>query len=196
MATTNLLSQSLGDILVETGNGTPNHTSPSGAVYTDQDTGFQYLNLDGSTTWSELILSAHGELFRNATTTVSPSTTGWTELTTNLISRNMSGITVSGGRLVVGAGLQGTYGVMMSVSIQYNNTNSSYILGVSKNQAVPASGQSQTTSVASTRTTANASIVTTVSLVSTDTVSYVIQAGSAGNVNILYSNLFIWRKGD
>ena len=51
MATTNLLSQSLGDILVETGNGTPNHTSPSGAVYTDQDTGFQYLNLDGSTTY-------------------------------------------------------------------------------------------------------------------------------------------------
>ena len=51
MATTNLSSSSSGDILIENGNGTPDHTSPLGSPYVDLDTGLHYVNTGGST-WS------------------------------------------------------------------------------------------------------------------------------------------------
>ena len=47
MATTNLNSKSLGDILLESGNGSPDHTSPSGSLYSYTDTGKVYRNIDG-----------------------------------------------------------------------------------------------------------------------------------------------------
>lgn len=54
MATTNLVSKTLGGILQQTGNGTPDHTSPIGSQYTDQDTGSFYINTDGATAWGSV----------------------------------------------------------------------------------------------------------------------------------------------
>lgn len=56
MATTLLVSQSYGDVLLECGNGTPDHTSPIGSVYMDYDSPPKfYKNTDGGTTWVELV---------------------------------------------------------------------------------------------------------------------------------------------
>lgn len=55
MATTNLVSQSYGDVLLESGSGTPDHTSPKGSIYVDIDAPTIYKNVDGATDW-ELIL--------------------------------------------------------------------------------------------------------------------------------------------
>jgi hypothetical protein len=193
MATTNLISRTLGDILIETGNGTPTHASPKGTMYTDQDSGIKYINLNSSTTWSDMTIVSFGEKYRTATSTLSPSTTGWTELTTNLSLRNSSGITLSGGRLVVGAGLAGKYSIFTSVTFQYNAVSTLYTAGVLVNQAAPATGRTSSTSVSTTRNTGNCSVLTSATLAVNDTISIGVQAGLAGNVNILYQNVLIWR---
>jgi len=51
MATTNLVSQSYGDVLLECGSGSPDHTSPKGSLYMDLDVPEFYNNRDGTTTW-------------------------------------------------------------------------------------------------------------------------------------------------
>ena len=37
MSTTNLISKSLGNVLTQSGNGTPDHASPAGSLYSDKD---------------------------------------------------------------------------------------------------------------------------------------------------------------
>ena len=63
MATTNLISKSLGDILLESGNGSPDHTSPKGSLYVDQDTAKVYQNTDGATNWQSYQTVAYGEFY-------------------------------------------------------------------------------------------------------------------------------------
>lgn len=195
MATTNLISQSLGDILTQSGNGTPDHTAPRGSIYTNQDTGVQYMNMTGAAVWTELVLSAFGELYLTTTNTLSPSTTGYTELTTNMSLRSSNGVSLSSGRLVVNSGFAGKYGVLLNATVQRNATTTTYTMGVSKNTATPAAGQIQRGSVDTTRTVHNINVYTTVDLAANDSISAVIQAGATGNVNVLYLNLFMWRKG-
>ena len=48
MATTNLINISIGDILYQSGNGTPDHDAPIGSRYVDNDTGIQYRAKGGS----------------------------------------------------------------------------------------------------------------------------------------------------
>jgi hypothetical protein len=54
MATTNLTPHSIGGTQMQTGNGTPNHTGPIGAIYIDLDTGISYYTLNGTiwATWA------------------------------------------------------------------------------------------------------------------------------------------------
>ncbi len=69
MATTNLISQSMGDILVETGNGTPDHTSPRGSTYVDQDTGIIYTNTDGAVNWVDYNTFTYANMWLTGNTT-------------------------------------------------------------------------------------------------------------------------------
>ena len=51
MATTNLKRSSIGFIEIQSGNGTPNHVSSKGSIYTDVNSGLRYKNLDNSINW-------------------------------------------------------------------------------------------------------------------------------------------------
>ncbi len=51
MATSDLVSTSFGDLLLECGSGSPDHTSPKGSLYSNHDTGRRYINTDAGTTW-------------------------------------------------------------------------------------------------------------------------------------------------
>jgi len=48
---TNIKNKSLGKILLQSGNGIPTHSAPKSSKYIDIDSGLQYINLDGSTSW-------------------------------------------------------------------------------------------------------------------------------------------------
>jgi hypothetical protein len=51
MATTNLSIQTLGEIDAQSGNGAPDHVAAKGSYYTDIDTSYRYVNLDGAVKW-------------------------------------------------------------------------------------------------------------------------------------------------
>ena len=53
MATTNLIIKTIGDINIEHGNGTPDHTSNIGSIYINLDTGIHYRNDNGTSSWNE-----------------------------------------------------------------------------------------------------------------------------------------------
>jgi len=63
MATTNLISRTVGTLLFESGNGVPNHTSPTGSIYADLDSSINYINRStggSGTSW----LEQHKSLWR------------------------------------------------------------------------------------------------------------------------------------
>ena len=55
MASSNIKSVSVGLILIQSGNGTPNHISTKGSIYIDLNTANEYINKDGVSTWVEII---------------------------------------------------------------------------------------------------------------------------------------------
>jgi len=149
MATTNLNSQSLGDVLVESGNGTPNHSSPVGSFYTNIDTGSIFINNNGSTNgWSPMNRVVWGEIYCQDNTTNTAGTTSWATLsglTWNFYGGN--GVTASNmgsyfgnGKLIVQK--SGTYNVLATGSVQVQNSTAAYTfyLGVSKNGVDPVNG--------------------------------------------------------
>ena len=75
MATTNLISKSLGNVLTQSGNGTPDHASPAGSLYSDKDSGVLYQNSNGSTSWFPLQTVAYGEGYYQANTTSTTTST-------------------------------------------------------------------------------------------------------------------------
>ena len=79
MATSNLISKSLGSILNQSGNGVPNHTSSQGSTYVDQTTSILYVNTDGGTTWVDYNKVSYGNMSvtSNATTISTPVTNTW-----------------------------------------------------------------------------------------------------------------------
>ena len=96
MATTNLKSQSIGFIEIQSGNGVPNHTSALGSSYTDIDTGVKYQNTNGLSGWS---LSSGGSsisgfTYDNNNSFILTDTSGNTYTAT---INTMSGLTISGG---------------------------------------------------------------------------------------------------
>jgi len=51
MATNNLVSKTAGEVLIQHGSGTPDHTASVYTKYTNLDDGTEYMNTDGGTTW-------------------------------------------------------------------------------------------------------------------------------------------------
>lgn len=83
MATTNLIARTFGSIQLDRGNGVPNHVAPTGALYTNIDSGITYINRSGGvsgTTWAE----QHNTVWRggaafsgNTTAAGATSGAGW-----------------------------------------------------------------------------------------------------------------------
>ncbi len=125
MASTNIKSVSVGNILIQSGNGYPTHLSLKGSFYTDLDTATQYINKNGLNDWSTNIDSSNinvfvsgitssivtGGTFNNNTDTLTFTnstggsftvtgitdyyTTGGTFINNNLILTNNSGSSVT-----------------------------------------------------------------------------------------------------
>lgn len=142
MATTNLISKSLGDVLTESGNGTPDHTSPLGSLYTDKDTGYVWRNVDGTTTWEKLATVSYGvgSYQDNTTVTSISATTTWFSVENNLTEGLSKGFSASTNTLVLIDGYDGDYEIRGNVTIDYNAGAANYEVGLSINGANPQSG--------------------------------------------------------
>lgn len=142
MATTNLISKSLGDIFLETGNGTPDHTSPKGSLYVDQDTAKVYQNSDGSTSWQVYQTVAYGEAYYqgNTTATVINTTNTWTLVDNTFILGDVVGVTSSGATISILPGYDGEYEVRGDLTISYVAGTNNYEVGLSVNDLNPSTG--------------------------------------------------------
>lgn len=142
MATTNLISKSLGDILTESGNGVPDHTSPKGSLYVDQDNGRLYQNMDGATLWTAFstVGYGHGYYQDNTAETSIGSTNTWTAVGNNLTEGDSVGFSASTDTLVVMTGYDGDYEINGEITIDFVAGTSGFEVGVSINGANPVSG--------------------------------------------------------
>jgi hypothetical protein len=142
MATTNLISKSLGDVLTESGNGTPDHTSPLGSLYSDKDTGVVWRNIDSGTSWEKLSTVAYGHGYYNdntTSTTISQANT-WFPVGNNFTEGLSVGFSASTDTLVVEPGYGGDYEIRADVTIDYTTASGNYEVGVSINQNDPTDG--------------------------------------------------------
>lgn len=209
MATTNLQSQSLGGILVESGNGTPDHTSPKGSYYTNIDTGTLFINSNGTSSgWETLNKVAWGEMFIQDNTTNTAGTTSWvslTGLTWTFYGGNGTEMS-SNGKLRVKTNKGGTYLILATGVVQIQNVASAwtFFLGVSKNGATPSDGFWQScmldgalSSVTTDEDDKTLMINNTISLSAGDTLEMAMRMDSTTPTGRLESgNIFIYRIGD
>lgn len=209
MATSNLQSQSLGGILVESGNGTPNHVAPKGSYYTNINTGTLFINSNGTSSgWETLNKVAWGEMYIQENTTNTAGTTSWvslTGLTWQFYGGN--GIEMStSGKLRVKQNKSGTYLILATGTPQIQNVASAwnFFLGISKNGAIPNDGFWQGAMLDGALSTVVAEeddktlmINNVISLNAGDTLEMTMRMDSATPTGRLRSgNIFVYRIGD
>ena len=142
MATTNLISKSLGDILTESGNGSPDHVSPKGSLYTDKDTAKIYQNKDGSNNWYELNTIAYGEVYfvENTNATTINTQNVWESANVTYTGGTNVGFSADTSSLTLLNGYDGFYEIRGDATISYVAGTNNYEVGLSINGGDPLSG--------------------------------------------------------
>lgn len=187
MATTNLVSKSLGSILQQSDSGTPNHTAARGCIYTNTATGYIYANIDGSTTWDNINHIGQGLLYIDNNTTQSTfvDTNVWYSVRTLAwLSTSLNGITVStANTLTIGTGQDGRYFVSAAVKLKIV-TAAQYGVGISKNASLPTAGYYNFDSLTTDSTGTTVGVVGYLDLVAGDTIEIGIK-------NVLNTNAVV-----
>ena len=200
MATTNLNTRTIGNIYLQSGNGSPDHTAPIGSIYTDETANRIYFNANGGTIWVSALKVAYGSAYFNNNTTAITGVTlnTWEDLQaytfTELYS---SGTTVGTNGIVTCNNTPGRYKITAICTFNYNGVQtSSYQVGISKNGGNP-TGFLGAATVSSTIITKCAMSTDIISLVSGDTIEVMVEY-IAGNHNILpkHVSLYMERIGD
>jgi hypothetical protein len=153
----NLISRTLGTILLQSVNDIPNHVANIGSVYSNIDTGVVFIS-KGSGNWEPLTGVSYAEAFYQGnvnTTTISSA--NWFQVSNNFTLGNSSGFTVTTNRLVLGAGRSGKYHVTADFTIQNVSGLASYDCGVSINGNNPQNGRFNTGTINATFTLDNVS---------------------------------------
>lgn len=198
MATTNLSTQSLGGILVQSGDGTPDHTSPVGSLYTDQSSGVLYQNIDGSTGWEQLNTISYGEMYLIANATATPIASQNTWVVVSNIAWGQSdwnGVEMPASpddhKMQILTGRAGTYQAAFSATINDNGaTAGTFQVGLSVNGASPASYEAVT--VNATTTNATVTIQAHMQLSDSDTVAVAVRnTANANDVLITHANMIL-----
>ncbi len=193
MATTNLISKSLGDILTESGNGVPDHISPRGSLYVDKDSGLIYQNVDGITTWLALATVAYGHVYYqdNTTATSIGATNTWTAAGNTFTEGNNVGFSANTDTLVLISGYDGEYEVNGEVTIDFVAGTNDYEVGLSINGAIPTGGSYNGATIDTTYQTQTVGFESKVSLSGGDTIELAVRnLDSTNNVIIKNAQLF------
>lgn len=191
MATTNLISKSLGGILQESGNGSPDHTSPRGSTYVDQTTGVLYYNISGGNNWVDINKNSYGNMYvtGNTIAVTGVTTNTWYSLSGATWSGNSNnGVTFSATpkTLVVDSGKDGKYLIVGNGRINRQTANAVYQIGISKNNETPDNGYYHNSSTSATETSSSISVIGMINLVSGDSISLAARNITTTN-NILVS---------
>jgi hypothetical protein len=201
MPTSNLITSSLGNLQIQSGSGTPNHTANAGTVYYDNNTNMLWESIYGTgNSWMPLTPSIYGELDIDTNTTLSTpsgvntffSLSGLTWVNNN---NNLKGFTVNNNKLVLNNGLDGVYRVIGNLGVLYNATVNDYKIGVSINGQVPALSAQSSTGTNTVKTAGHGTVIidtylsggTSVELTVAPTIS------GTGTFRVRDANLVIYR---
>lgn len=194
MATSNLITKSLGTTQLSSGSGSPDHVAPTGSLYTDTLTGKTYVSADGTSTgWELLQAPAFGEIFLNTNTTVTTITANNWIATTGLPGWTLSdsnGFTGTSS-LVVGANKGGKYLVVAGGSLLFNAALATYDLGISINGGNPAAGNFQSSTVEAAGYNRFIGVNTYIDLVPTDRVSIALRSTTSTNIILRHATLVV-----
>lgn len=137
MATTNLISKTLGEILLQSGNGTPNHTAPNGSIYSDIDNSEIYIIVSGS--WEKLYKVSYGfgYIKDNTTSLGIDASNTWYLSGTTLLERISSGVSVSSNSMVIDTNRGGNYKIIISATLRNVINTNDFDVGISINNIVP-----------------------------------------------------------
>lgn len=196
MATTNLISKSLGDILTESGNGAPDHNSPKGSLYVDKDSGKLYQNIDGATFWLSMSTVSYGFGYyqENTTATSIGAANTWTAVGNNLTEGVSVGFSANTDTLVLKAGYDGNYEVNGEVTIEQVANSNNYEVGVSLNGANPSAGSYNGATVDATGQIQTIGFEANLDLSGGDTLELAVRnLTSADNIIIKNAQLFVRR---
>jgi hypothetical protein len=200
MATTNLISKSLGDVLTQSGNGEPNHIAPLGSIYSDKDTGIVWRNTDGGSTWELLQTVSYGEAYvqnnqatgglQNNPTTISSSNV-WTASSGNFTEGTVKGFSASTQNLTLLTGYDGDYEVRLDATLTHIAGSPNYEVGISVNNADPISGTYGGTFLNSTQASQHVGVQSIITLTGGTTLSVDIKnLTDTSNVYLEHLQLF------
>ena len=201
MATSNLVSKSLGDIQLQSGSGTPDHTGTTSNLYFDSGSfGLYKLNpiysaSNVTTTWDKIssneslsiVSTTNSSLTASSTSiwyTMSGSSFGWT-------TQNSNGFSVSNGRVTL-TGSSGDYYVNAFATIDYTATLANFRIGIGKNALNPVTGfYASGTLWATGQQYQTVNVVGVISLVSGDTLELAFNSSqsSTGTTSISGASL-------
>ena len=197
MATTNLISKSLGDVLTESGNGTPDHSSPLGSLYTDKDSGKVWVNI-GGTLWEVLSTVAYGEAYvqGNTSPTTISDATAWTASGINLTEGVVKGFSGGTQHLTLLNGYGGDYEVKMDVTLTNVTNSGNFEVGISINDGDPINGGYGGTWLDTTAVTQHVGIQSFISLSGGTTLSIdVRKLVGTDNVILEHAQIFARKVG-
>ena len=196
MATTNLISKSLGDILTESGNGTPNHISPKGSLYTNKDSGYLYQNRDGNVQWEILNTVAYGEAYfqANTNTTTINTVNVWEDGNYTFTQGDVLGFSAGTATMTLLNGYDGVYEIIGDVTINYVAGTNNYEVGLSINNNDPQVGTYQGCLINATYTRQHIGFVTTQTLTGGTTLRFNVRnITNADDVIIRHGQIFARR---
>jgi hypothetical protein len=196
MATTNLISKSLGDILTESGNGSPDHVSPKGSIYTDKNSAKIYQNIDGGTTWLSFSTVAYGYGYYqgNTSQTTISSSNVWVGAGINLTEGDSVGFSANTDTLVVLNGYDGDYEVNGEVTIDFVAGTNNYEVGLSINGNNPSNGTYNGTTIDTTYQTQHIGFDSKVTLSGGTTLEFAVRnLTNTDNLIIKNAQLFVRR---
>jgi len=194
MATTNLISKSLGGVLLESGNGSPDHTSPRGSIYVDVDSASAYQNLDGATNWQLYNTVAYGIAYYqdNTTATTISAQDTWTLVSNNLTLQESMGVGVTGSSMGILSGYEGDYSVRGEVTISYVAGTNNYEVGLSIDGNNPGIGAYNGTQIDATFIRQHIGFDSIVSLTASTTLELAVRnITNTDDVIIRHAQLFI-----
>lgn len=196
MATTDLSSKSLGDILLQSGIGNPNHTAAKGSLYSDKNTNTLYVNTDGSTKWQSFSVSSYGEGYYvgNSSTIAISAANTWTQVTNTFTTGETQNFTVSGSSIVLNSGCDGLYEVCGSVTLVWVAGAVNMEAGVSLNSANPVDGAYNGATLGSVYTTSNVAFSRQMNLVGNDALRLAVNNRTdANDVIVRHAQLVVYR---
>lgn len=207
MATTNLITKSLGDVLTETGNGTPDHTSPKGSTYVDQDSGIKYINVNGGSNWQSIknITYAKSTLTGNTSVISGPTQGTWYVLNTNNSTATVPwsaetsyGITYTSSTQDFIIDYGGQYGIGMNATFnRIGVTEAKYEISTAINNTVYTNRDVGMCSVYAGETKATASIYNIFNCSGGTTIGLAVSNSSGTeNIDVSEANITISRIGD